>query len=49
VPGVRTAVIDFDAKEATVTYDPKKATFEAMYAALKKVGYSGSFKRWLTS
>jgi len=46
VPGVRSAKVDFDNKEARVKYDPKKATLTQMSAALKKVGYTGSLKSW---
>ncbi len=46
VPGVRKATINFDKKEARVTFDAKKATLKQMNAALKKAGYKGSFKSW---
>ena len=46
MPGVRKATIDFDKKEARVEFDAKKADIKKMSAALKKVGYTGSFKSW---
>lgn len=39
VPGVTSVVIDFDAKTATVTFDPAAATIEAIAAASANVGY----------
>ena len=45
MPGVRKAIIDYDAKEARVTYNSKKATIDVMAKALEKIGYKGSFKR----
>jgi periplasmic mercuric ion binding protein len=39
VPGVTFVVIDFDAKTATVTFDPAIATIEAIAAASANVGY----------
>jgi mercuric ion binding protein len=39
VPGVTSVVIDFDAKTATVTFDPATATIEAIAAASTNVGY----------
>lgn len=39
VPGVTSVVIDFDAKTATVTFDPATATVEAIAGASTDVGY----------
>ena len=39
VPGVTLVVVDFDAKTATVTFDPAIATIEAVAAAATNVGY----------
>ena len=39
VPGVTSVVIDFDAKTATVTFDPAAVTIEAIAAASADVGY----------
>ncbi len=39
VPGVISVVVDFDAKTATVTFDPTTATVEAIAAASTNVGY----------
>ena len=38
--------MNFDDKVATVTFDPSRATVEAMVAALERAGYKGSFKAW---
>ena len=45
MPGVRKAKINYDDKEAVVTYAPKRATIKAMVAALEKVGFRATFKR----
>jgi mercuric ion binding protein len=39
VPGVTSVVVDFEAKTATVTFDPATATIEAIAAASTNVGY----------
>ena len=39
VPGVTSVVIDFNAKTATVTFDPAAVTIEAIAAASANVGY----------
>lgn len=39
VPGVRSVVIDFDAKTATVVFDPAATTEAAIAAAAANVGY----------
>ena len=39
VPGVTLVVVDFDAKTATVTFDPAIATIEAIAEASTNVGY----------
>lgn len=39
VPGVRSVVINFDAKTATVVFDPASATEDAIAAASANVGY----------
>jgi mercuric ion binding protein len=39
VSGVASVVVDFDAKTATVTFDPAVATREAIAAASSGVGY----------
>lgn len=39
VPGVQSVAIDFDAKTATVTFDPAAATPEAIAAASTNAGY----------
>lgn len=39
VPGVRSVNVDFDAKRATVTYDPARATPDAIAAASANAGY----------
>lgn len=39
VPGVRSVVIDFDAKTATVVFDPSGTTEAAIAAAAANVGY----------
>lgn len=39
VPGVASVVIDFDAKTATVTFDPAVASVDAIGAASTNVGY----------
>ncbi|MCP4447895.1 MAG: heavy-metal-associated domain-containing protein [Myxococcales bacterium] len=46
MPGVRTAKVNFDKKEALVEFDAKKATIVQMSAALNKAGYTGSLKSW---
>ena len=45
MPGVRNVKVNFDAKEAYVTFDPKKAVVANMSAALKKAGFGGQFKK----
>ncbi|MDO8360655.1 MAG: heavy-metal-associated domain-containing protein [Devosia sp.] len=39
VPGVTSVVVDFDAKTATVTFDPAAVTIDAIAAASANVGY----------
>lgn len=39
VAGVTSVVVDFDAKTATVTFDPAAVTIEAIAAASTNVGY----------
>ena len=39
VPGVTSVMIDFEAKTATVVFDPATATIEAIAAASADVGY----------
>lgn len=39
VPGVTSVMIDFEAKTATVVFDPATATIEAIAAASSNVGY----------
>ena len=39
VPGVTSVAVDFDAKTATVTFDPAAVTIEAIAAASANVGY----------
>lgn len=39
VPGVQAVAIDFEAKTATVTFDPATATPEAIAAASTNAGY----------
>jgi copper chaperone CopZ len=46
VPGVRTVEVNFDAKEAYVSFDASQATLEAMVAALDGAGFNGRFKQW---
>jgi mercuric ion binding protein len=39
IAGVTSVVVDFDAKTATVTFDPAAVTIEAVAAASADVGY----------
>ncbi|MBL8544836.1 MAG: cation transporter [Hyphomonadaceae bacterium] len=39
VDGVRSVTVDFETKRATVTYDPARATSEAIAAASTNAGY----------
>lgn len=39
VPGVASVIVDFEAKTATVTFDPAIATVEAIAAASSGIGY----------
>ncbi|MGE3720006.1 MAG: heavy-metal-associated domain-containing protein [Bauldia sp.] len=39
VPGVASVVVDFEAKTATVTFDPAVATVDAIAAASSGIGY----------
>lgn len=39
VDGVRSVEVDFESKRATVTYDPARATLEAIAAASTNAGY----------
>ena len=39
VPGVSRAVVDFDKRKATVTFDDSKASVEALTRATKDAGY----------
>lgn len=44
VKGVKSVRIDFDAKTATVVFDPSKATIAAIAAASTNAGYPASAK-----
>ena len=44
VKGVKSVRIDFDAKTATVVFDPSKATVAAIAAASTNAGYPASAK-----
>lgn len=44
VKGVKSVRIDFDAKTATVVFDPSKATVAAIAAASANAGYPASAK-----
>ncbi|WP_337847920.1 heavy-metal-associated domain-containing protein [Sphingomonas sp.] len=44
VKGVKSVRIDFDAKTATVVFDPAKATLTAIAAASTNAGYPASLK-----
>ena len=45
MPGVRNVKVNFEAKEAYVSFEPAKATIDDMVKALAKAGYQGRFKR----
>jgi mercuric ion binding protein len=45
VPGVTKVKIDFDAKTATVAFDPAKAEVEDLTRATTDAGYPSSLKR----
>jgi len=40
VDGVKNVDVEFDKKEVTVTYDPKKALPDAFVRAIEDAGYS---------
>ncbi|CEJ16046.1 Mercuric transport protein periplasmic component precursor [bacterium YEK0313] len=44
VKGVKSVTVDFDAKTATVVYDPSVATPDAIAAASTNAGYPASVK-----
>jgi len=45
VTGVKSVAVDFDAKTATVTFDPSKATIAAIAQASTNTGYPAHEKR----
>ena len=45
VPGVESAAVDFDARTAVVTFDPDKASVEALTRATTNAGFPSSLKR----
>ena len=45
VPGVASATVDYDSKTAVVSFDPAKATLEAITKATGDAGYPSSLKR----
>lgn len=45
VPGVESATVDFDARTAVVTFDPDKASVEALTRATTNAGFPSSPKR----
>ena len=45
VPGVASATVDYDSKTAVVSFDPAKATLEAITKATADAGYPSSLKR----
>ncbi len=45
VPGVESAAVDFNAGTATVTFDPDKASVEALTRATTNAGFPSSLKR----
>lgn len=45
VPGVAQASVNFDKREATVTFDDAKSTAEALTKATKDAGYPSTVKR----
>jgi len=44
VPGVASASVDYEAKTATVTFNPKQANLEALTAATTNAGYPSTVK-----
>jgi periplasmic mercuric ion binding protein len=44
VPGVASASVDYEAKTATVTFDPKQVNLEALTAATTNAGYPSTVK-----
>jgi len=44
VPGVASASVDYEARTATVTFDPKQAKLEALTAATTNAGYPSTLK-----
>jgi periplasmic mercuric ion binding protein len=44
VPGVTSASVDYEAKTATVTFDPKQGNLEALTAATTNAGYPSTVK-----
>ncbi len=44
VPGVASASVDYEAKTATVVFDPEQANVEALTAATTNVGYPSTVK-----
>jgi mercuric ion binding protein len=45
VPGVKSVAVDFDAKTATVLFDPSKATIAAIAQASTSAGYPARAKK----
>ena len=45
VPGVQSATVDFDSKTAVVSFDPDKASIEALTKATASAGFPSSPKR----
>lgn len=45
VPGVESASVDYEARTATVTFDPDKASVEALTRATANAGFPSSLKR----
>ena len=45
VPGVDSAAVDFDSKTAVVTFDPDKASVEALTKATASAGFPSSPRR----
>ena len=45
VPGVIEAKSDYDTKTATVTFDPKKTSIEALTKATANTGYPSTLKK----
>jgi len=45
VPGVVSATVDYESRSAVVTFDPSKASIEAITRATADAGYPSSLKR----